>query len=111
MHRIGRTARGADKGTAITFFTREDDKHANQLCRLLRSSDQAVPDALAAMERKGRGGRGGGKIQVYLGGLDYYVSGNEIEQWISEQDHSVMPIEGREVLVCWWWLVWWLVLF
>jgi hypothetical protein len=64
------------------------------------------------MERKGRGGRGGGKIQVYLGGLDYYVSGNEIEQWISEQDHSVMPIEGREVLVG---VVvgggWWLVLF
>jgi hypothetical protein len=37
VHRIGRTARGADKGTAITFFTREDDKHANQLCKCMFS--------------------------------------------------------------------------
>jgi ATP-dependent RNA helicase DDX5/DBP2 len=59
VHRIGRTARGGREGKAITFFTRENSRHAGNLVDLLERAKQEVPDDLRAMVR-GRGGGGGG---------------------------------------------------
>jgi ATP-dependent RNA helicase DDX5/DBP2 len=62
VHRIGRTARGNRKGKAITFFTKDNSKHANTLIQLLKRAKQIVPDELKAMiEKKNdtRGNRGG----------------------------------------------------
>lgn len=50
VHRIGRTARGAEKeGHAITFFTKNDSSNASELVKLLRSAKQPVPDELSRM--------------------------------------------------------------
>ncbi|TGZ77469.1 P-loop containing nucleoside triphosphate hydrolase protein [Ascodesmis nigricans] len=72
VHRIGRTGRGGAKGTAITFFTTNDNKQARDLLNILREAKQQIPPELADMSRSGgyggnsrygrggRGGRGGG---------------------------------------------------
>ncbi|KAJ0394467.1 hypothetical protein ATCC90586_010005 [Pythium insidiosum] len=73
IHRIGRTARAGQKGTAISFFSNENSRLAGPLVKILREADQEVPRDLEAMVgrfgsggggggygRGGRGGRGGG---------------------------------------------------
>jgi ATP-dependent RNA helicase DDX5/DBP2 len=70
VHRIGRTARGSSEGKAITFFTRDDAKRANQLVGVLKRAEQAIPAELQAMcSRWGDGGgRDGGRGSWGRGG-------------------------------------------
>ncbi|KAI5815206.1 ATP-dependent RNA helicase DBP2 [Pyronema omphalodes] len=65
VHRIGRTGRGGAKGTAITFFTTNDNKQARDLLTILREAKQQIPPELADM---GRGGYGGGHSRYGRGG-------------------------------------------
>lgn len=46
VHRIGRTARGGNTGTAITFFRPEDADHVKPLISVLRQSGQEIPSQL-----------------------------------------------------------------
>ncbi|KAF8250855.1 P-loop containing nucleoside triphosphate hydrolase protein [Wilcoxina mikolae CBS 423.85] len=64
VHRIGRTGRGGAKGTAITFFTTNDNKQARDLLTILREAKQQIPPELADM---GRGGFGGGNSRYGRG--------------------------------------------
>jgi superfamily II DNA/RNA helicase len=68
VHRIGRTARSSAKGTAYSFFTRDNAKQAQELIQLLKDSNQDVNEKLNEMS-KGRyfsnASRGGG----YRGGM------------------------------------------
>jgi len=63
-HRIGRTGRAGQKGTAYTLLTARNSSFAEILMRSFQKSEQPVPPALAALaSRKGgapRGGRGRG---------------------------------------------------
>lgn len=72
-HRVGRTGRAGEKGTAFTLITQKEDRFAGELVRHLETSGQIVPPELLnlAMKnprfgdsrnrggRRGRGGRGG----------------------------------------------------
>lgn len=61
IHRIGRTARSTNYGTAYTFITRENGRHIPQLITVLKEANQVVSEALQGLCRGGfRGGRGGG---------------------------------------------------
>lgn len=51
VHRIGRTARSGAKGTAYSFFTRENAKQAQELIQLLKDSNQDVNEKLYDMAR------------------------------------------------------------
>lgn len=51
VHRIGRTARSGAKGTAYTFFTRENAKQTQELIQLLKDSNQQVNEKLYEMGR------------------------------------------------------------
>jgi ATP-dependent RNA helicase DDX5/DBP2 len=69
VHRIGRTARAGATGTAYTFFTSGDSKHARELIKLLAEAGQEVPEALQAMG--GYGGGYGGGARRWGGGGGY----------------------------------------
>lgn len=77
-HRIGRTGRAGEKGTAYTLITEKDKEFAGHLVRNLESVDQEVPSALldlamqTAWFRKSRYKGGKGKsVNVGGAGLGY----------------------------------------
>ena len=63
VHRIGRTGRAGADGTAFTFFTRENSRHAAKLIEVLKESNQFVSEELMNLSRGGGGGgfRGGAR--------------------------------------------------
>ncbi|XP_075264969.1 uncharacterized protein LOC142357168 isoform X2 [Convolutriloba macropyga] len=65
VHRIGRTARSGQSGTAYTFFTSKNFHKAADLIKVLEEANQTVPPNLRAVENyhkpgRDRGRRGGG---------------------------------------------------
>ncbi|KAI6712404.1 hypothetical protein JHW43_005031 [Diplocarpon mali] len=59
IHRIGRTGRAGAKGTAITFFTTDNQKQARDLVNVLTEAKQQIDPRLVEMTRYGGGGGGG----------------------------------------------------
>lgn len=67
VHRIGRTGRSQQVGTAYAFFTRNNAKQANDLIAVLKEANQAInPDlsSIAAMSYLPRS-FGGSKSKFY----------------------------------------------
>ncbi|XP_053689639.1 uncharacterized protein LOC128738482 [Sabethes cyaneus] len=63
IHRIGRTGRSTNKGTAYTFFTPANSSKANDLIGVLKEANQFINPELEEYARHGGGGgrsRGGG---------------------------------------------------
>uniref|UniRef100_A0A8C1LTL1 RNA helicase n=1 Tax=Cyprinus carpio TaxID=7962 RepID=A0A8C1LTL1_CYPCA len=58
VHRIGRTARSTNKGTAYTFFTPGNLRQARDLVRVLEEARQAINPKLLQLVDTGRGGGG-----------------------------------------------------
>ncbi|KAI9309408.1 P-loop containing nucleoside triphosphate hydrolase protein [Cunninghamella echinulata] len=46
VHRVGRTGRAGNKGTAYTFITPLQDRYAMDICKALRLSGQPIPEDL-----------------------------------------------------------------
>ncbi|XP_070305889.1 probable ATP-dependent RNA helicase DDX17 [Salvelinus sp. IW2-2015] len=66
IHRIGRTARSTNKGTAYTFFTPGNLRQARELIRVLEEARQAINPKLLQLVNTGRGG--GGRMRESLQG-------------------------------------------
>jgi ATP-dependent RNA helicase DDX5/DBP2 len=67
VHRIGRTGRAGDQGTAYSFFTPDDGKRARELVGVLQEAGQEVPEGVSKHVRYG--GRGGfGDKRRWFGG-------------------------------------------
>uniref|UniRef100_A0A672FCM2 RNA helicase n=1 Tax=Salarias fasciatus TaxID=181472 RepID=A0A672FCM2_SALFA len=66
IHRIGRTARSTNKGTAYTFFTPGNLRQARDLIRVLQEARQAINPKLLQLVDSGRGGGGGGERHFLL---------------------------------------------
>lgn len=62
VHRIGRTARSTNKGTAYTFFTPGNLRQARDLVRVLQEARQAINPKLLQLFESCRGG--GGKHEM-----------------------------------------------
>jgi hypothetical protein len=60
VHRIGRTGRAGNTGTAVSFFGMNDAKIARQVTQVLEEANQVVPPELKQMAAIGGGGGGGG---------------------------------------------------
>uniref|UniRef100_A0A8C7ZQT2 RNA helicase n=1 Tax=Oryzias sinensis TaxID=183150 RepID=A0A8C7ZQT2_9TELE len=71
VHRIGRTARSTNKGTAYTFFTPGNLRQARDLVRVLEEARQAINPKLLQLVDSGRGGGGGrgGFFSLIRGGF------------------------------------------
>ena len=65
VHRIGRTGRASNTGTAYTFFTQTNAHKARDLIGVLREAGQQISPKLLQLESMSNMG-GGGR------GLDYY---------------------------------------
>lgn len=61
VHRIGRTGRADNSGTAYTFFTPANGKQASDLIKVLKEAKQVVSPKLMSLEESSRGMRGGNK--------------------------------------------------
>jgi ATP-dependent RNA helicase DDX5/DBP2 len=59
IHRIGRTGRAGQMGTAITLFTTDNQKQARDLVNVLTEAKQQIDPRLIEMTRYGGGGGGG----------------------------------------------------
>ena len=59
VHRIGRTGRATNTGTAYTFFTPGNAKQASDLVQVLREAKQVISPKLLQLEENSRGMRGG----------------------------------------------------
>ena len=49
MHRVGRTGRAGNKGTAITFITPQEEQYAGDMVKALKQSKSPVPADLQQM--------------------------------------------------------------
>lgn len=49
VHRVGRSGRAGKTGKSITFFTRDDWRHAQELIDILQKSNCEIPDQLQNM--------------------------------------------------------------
>ncbi|XP_048758723.1 uncharacterized protein LOC125668525 isoform X2 [Ostrea edulis] len=58
VHRIGRTARAGQTGTAYTFFTPDNTKQANDLISVLQEAKQVVNPKLVSLSQNARFGGG-----------------------------------------------------
>ncbi|XP_059178455.1 uncharacterized protein LOC131957724 isoform X2 [Physella acuta] len=70
VHRIGRTGRSTNTGTAYTFFTPNNSKQATDLVNVLREAKQVISPKLLQLEEsaRGRGGRWRGQDSGRGGG-------------------------------------------
>uniref|UniRef100_A0A7S3GCL4 RNA helicase n=1 Tax=Palpitomonas bilix TaxID=652834 RepID=A0A7S3GCL4_9EUKA len=79
IHRIGRTGRAGEKGTAYSFFTPKNARLARDLIKILDEARQRVPRELEDFTRymggRSGGGRGGGRGGGYRGGGGGYRGG------------------------------------
>lgn len=55
VHRIGRTGRAGNMGTAYTFFTADNCKLAGDLIKILSEANQEVNPKLHELAQKARG--------------------------------------------------------
>ncbi|XP_012944604.1 ATP-dependent RNA helicase DDX5 isoform X1 [Aplysia californica] len=68
VHRIGRTGRSTNTGTAYTFFTPGNAKQASDLVNVLREAKQVISPKLLQLEENSKGMRGGGRSRWRDGG-------------------------------------------
>ncbi|KAK8815158.1 hypothetical protein WA158_003370 [Blastocystis sp. Blastoise] len=70
VHRVGRTGRAGEIGTAFTFITPEEDRYAKDLVTALRKSTLPVPEELQALadnfEMKVKAGEAKRRISGYI---------------------------------------------
>ena len=96
VHRIGRTGRAGNTGTAIAFFNRNNANIAKGLVEILEEANQEVPQFLSdAMRDSGRsrsgrgfGGRGGSRDYRKQGGSFGASRSNRDSSWGSSRGGS-----------------------
>lgn len=81
VHRIGRTGRANNYGTAISYFTAESCKLARDLVTVLREANQEIDPQLIEMTRGRGGGGGGGGRRGFGGGGGYRYGGGGGRKW------------------------------
>jgi ATP-dependent RNA helicase DDX46/PRP5 len=84
IHRIGRTGRAGNKGTAITFITKEEMKYAWELSKVLEHSNQNVSEDLSDLALEFKQMVEDGEAKPYrsrgFGGKGFKFSKEEVQK-------------------------------
>tara|TARA_B110000977_G_scaffold185053_1_gene249485 strand:+ start:29058 stop:32429 length:3372 start_codon:yes stop_codon:yes gene_type:complete len=84
VHRVGRTGRAGNKGTAVTFISEEEEKFAPDLCKAMIDAKQVVPTDLKEMAERYNAKKKQGlvkdKKQGGFGGTGFSFSKEEMER-------------------------------
>lgn len=117
VHRAGRTGRAGNKGTCITFITKEQDRYAVDLLRALEASNAFIPPELKEMSDKflekikskqakkttGFGGRGLERIEKKREEKDRtekHTYGDTSEALaLSSREGAVIPYKAKESII------------
>ncbi|RKP26567.1 P-loop containing nucleoside triphosphate hydrolase protein [Syncephalis pseudoplumigaleata] len=83
VHRIGRTGRAGEKGTAYTLITSKEDRFAGDLVRNLEASSQPVPPELLSLAMQVRQA-----VQWMHGNAIYCM-----HAWMDRIDDSAMHVD------------------
>ena len=80
VHRVGRTGRAGNKGTAYTFITDEECQFAADLIRALENSNNPVPDELRKLDEEYQQKVLDGEIERKKGNLGFQGKGFEFNE-------------------------------
>lgn len=69
VHRVGRTGRAGQKGTAVTFIGPDEDRYAVDLVKALKESGRPVPQDLQAMAESFKQKLKDGTVQGHASGF------------------------------------------
>ncbi|KAM4603827.1 putative ATP-dependent RNA helicase DDX17 [Polymixia lowei] len=89
VHRIGRTARSTNKGTAYTFFTPGNLRQARDLVRVLEEARQEINPKLLQFVDSSRGGGGGGRMRYRGSGSNVSNANNPNMMYREECDRRM----------------------
>ncbi|BDA49746.1 DEAD-box ATP-dependent RNA helicase 42 [Coccomyxa sp. Obi] len=95
VHRVGRTGRAGNKGTAITFIAPDDDKYAPDLVKALRESGAAVPKDLQVLADSFAAKRKAGTVQAH--GSGYGGTGFKFDNQEDEERKALRKQTAKEV--------------
>lgn len=89
VHRVGRTGRAGNKGTAITFISQEEERYAPDLVKALKESGAAVPQDLQRLSDDFAGKCKAGTAHIHgsgFGGSGFkFDTGEEDAQKVQRQ--------------------------
>lgn len=77
VHRVGRTGRAGNKGTAYTFITPDESQYAADLIRALENSGNIVPECLKKLEESYNKKVEEGEIEKKKNNVGYVGKGYE----------------------------------
>ena len=80
VHRVGRTGRAGNKGTAYTFITSDECQYASDLIRALENSGNKVPDLLKKLEEEYQLKVQDGEIEKKKANAGYVGKGYEFNE-------------------------------
>lgn len=80
VHRVGRTGRAGNKGTAYTFITSEECQYAADLIRALENSGNPVPDDLKKLDEEYQQKVVDGEMEKKKGNIGFQGKGYEFNE-------------------------------
>ncbi|KAK9806771.1 hypothetical protein WJX72_002237 [[Myrmecia] bisecta] len=99
VHRVGRTGRAGNKGSAITFIAPDEDRYAPDLVKALRESQAPVPKDLQALADAFNEKRKAGLVQAHgsgYGGSGFKFDNAEDESRKAGRKEAVKQLNRAE---------------
>ena len=105
VHRVGRTGRAGNKGTAYTFITEDECPFAADLIRALENSGNTVPDQLRKLDEEYQQKVVDGEMEKKKGNLGFQGKGfefndeesNKVKEFRKELSKAYgLSVEGGE---------------
>eukprot|EP00210_Caulerpa_lentillifera_P003457 g3299.t1 len=94
VHRVGRTGRAGNKGTAITFISSDEDKYAPDLVKALKESQAPIPQDLQQLSDQFTAKKNKGLAIAH--GSGYGGSGFKFDEHEEDERKAVRKAQQRE---------------